>query len=261
MINLDKYISDNIKTNAQVGIILGSGQSIIKEKIDVEQVVNFNSIPGLRDTTVSGHSGQFVLGKYNNVNVIVSLGRFHYYEGISFEEVTLPIKILSVLGIKKIIICNSSGCLKKEWQIGDIMYINGCIDYSFMMKHNQDILFHDKLNSDNKSTLLKNISNDLDFSIREGLYVWVTGPSYETPAEISDMMSLNGGAVGMSTYPEIQQAINLDLDVYGLAILTNYASGINNEILSHVDVVNSAQDNIGKLEKAIFKLIEYIGDK
>ena len=260
MVDMDKYIYDNFNNNAKIGIIMGSGQANIKDRINIKNVINFKNIPGLRDTTVSGHSGQFVIGKYNEIDIICSLGRFHYYEGISLEDVTLPIKIFNMLGVKKIIVCNSSGCLKENWSVGDIMYINGCIDYSFQSKQSQGILFNSKLKNDYRKTLINNISKELDFSIKKGPYVWVTGPSYETPAEISDMVSLNGAAVGMSTFPEIKKAINFGMDVYGFAILTNYAAGISGELLSHVDVVNSAQNNIGKLEKTIFKLIDYLGE-
>ena len=132
MNNLMHYIDNNINTNAKIGIMLGSGQSRIKENINIKHIIKFSDIPGFRDTTVRGHSGEFIIGFYNNTEIFCSLGRFHYYEGLSQDQVVLPIKIFNQLGIKEIIICNSSGCLIEDWEIGDIMYINGCIDYSFL---------------------------------------------------------------------------------------------------------------------------------
>ena len=240
--------------NAKIGIILGSGQSGIKKLIKINKIVSFKDLPGFDNTTVKGHEGEIVLGHIDGTNVICSLGRFHYYEGISIGSVSRIVNFFHELGIEKLIICNSSGCLKKEWNIGDVMYINGCIDYSYISHIQPEIIFNDELHKNNTDNLINNISTDLNINVRIGPYVWVTGPSYETPSEILDMIELGGGAVGMSTFPEIRSAIALGIDVYGLALLTNYGSGITPNKLTHKEVVNNANYNIDKLENIIYKL-------
>ena len=245
-----------INNNAEIGIIMGSGQSEIKKIINIDKIINFKNLPGFVSTTVKGHKGEIVFGKIDGTDIICSLGRFHYYEGLSINSVPKIVNLFYELGVKKLIICNSSGCLNKEWNIGDIMYINGCIDYSFISKKTPKTIFSNELQKNHIDQIINNIAIDLDLNIRRGSYVWVTGPSYETPSEILDMIKLGGGAVGMSTYPEISCAVELGLEVYGLALLTNYASGITSSKLTHKEVVDNANYNINKLEKSIYKLIK-----
>ena len=252
----DKIIT--INNNPKIGVILGSGQSEIKKIIKIDKTFSFKELPGFDDTTVKGHEGEIILGNIDGLDVICSLGRFHYYEGLSINSVCKIVNFFHKTGVKKVIICNSSGCLDKEWNIGDVMFINSCIDYSFIIKSKPKAIFKENLQKNNIDQVICNISAELGFNIRMGAYVWVTGPSYETPSEILDMIKLGGGAVGMSTYPEINRALELKIDVYGLALLTNYASGITSNKLTHTEVVENANCNIHKLEKIIYKLIKHI---
>jgi purine-nucleoside phosphorylase len=237
---------------------MGSGQFGIKDYIKIKQVIKFSDIPGLAKTTIKGHLGEIVVGTYNDIEIICCLGRLHYYEGLSIDKVAIPVKILNALKIKNIIICNSSGCLNKNWKIGDVMYINSYIDYSFKESKEAKLSKIKSLNDNNKITIINKISRSLNIPIHYGAYTWVTGPSYETPAEIKEMQRIGAAAVGMSTLPEIKEAILYDMNIFGLSLLTNYASGISGEVLHHDDVIKNAMDNMNNFIKIIFKLIESI---
>ena len=152
------------------------------------------------------------------------------------EEVTLPVSIANLLGCKLLIITNAAGCLKKEWELGDLMIITGYLDYTF--RENSDppgiISFNQNTKNLNK---VKEIASDLNILLKEGIYTWALGPSYETPAEIQDIISLGGHAVGMSTVPEMMKAEKLGLEVIAISCLTNYGAGMEGGILSHEDVL------------------------
>ena len=171
------------------------------------------------------------------------------------DEVTLPVSVANLLGCKLLIITNAAGCLKKEWELGDFMIITGYLDYTF--RENSDppaIVPFDRSITTKKK--VKEIASDLDILLKEGIYTWALGPSYETPAEIQDIISLGGDAVGMSTVPEIMKAHKLGLDFLGISYLTNYGSGMDGTQLSHKDVLEISSRGQNFFSKLLFGIIE-----
>jgi len=248
------FIQTKLREKPEIAIVLGSGlgdfAAIIENKIEL----NFSEIPGYLLPTVQGHEGKLILGTIHGKSIICSQGRFHFYEGFSLEEVTFPIQLFHNLGCKKLIITNSSGCLQKKWNIGGFMNISSLLDFTF--QHSVKPL-KTKINSTLDLNSIKNLlHNNIDFY--DGCYTWTLGPTYETPSEINEIRENGGDIVGMSTYPEIKKAMELDLNVIGIACLTNYAAGITEEPLTHQEVVSSAQIASQKFCKLIEIIINHI---
>ena len=251
---ISSQILDKIPEPPQSSVILGSGLGTFVDSLKDSIKIPYSEIQNFPISTVSGHKGEWVYGYINDIPIICASGRFHYYEGLTLEEVALPVSFIHSLGCKSVIITNASGCLKKEWQIGDFMLLTGYLDYTFRKDtQNPPIV------SINKNHLFKKAVSsayELDISIRKGNYAWVLGPSFETPAEIQEIISLNGNAVGMSTIPEIKKAIQLEMDVLGLACLTNYGAGMPESVLTHNNVIeksNRFSEIFSKLLMGILK--------
>ena len=155
-------------------------------------------------------------------------------------EITLTVSVIHALGCRQIIITNAAGCLKKDWQIGDIMLIRGYLDYTFSLQKNKPEIVHIAM-SDKKLNQIRSAASELGLHLREGIYSWSLGPSYETPAEIQDIISLGGNAAGMSTVPEMMKAQEVGLEIVGISCLTNYGAGMDGAILSHADVLETSR--------------------
>ena len=235
---ISSCIISKLPEQPQSAVILGSGLGKFIDSLDKPIVFPYSEIPNYPRSTVSGHKGEWVFGYIHNKPVICVSGRFHYYEGFNLDEITLPILVIQSLGCKNVIITNASGCLKKEWQVGDLMLISGYLDYTF--RNGTDTPPIVLLKTDQINKKIKSIATELNISLREGIYTWALGPSYETPAEIQEIISLNGNAVGMSTVPEIRKAIELGMNVVGISCLTNYGAGMEGSVLSHEDVLENS---------------------
>ena len=223
----------------QSAVILGSGLGKFIDNIKGTLSIPYTDIPNYPRSTVLGHAGEWVFGYINNKPIICASGRFHYYEGFSLEKVTLPILVANSLGCQLLIITNAAGCLKKKWEIGDLMLITGYLDYTFRGNSDPPLI----VSFDKNTEQLKRVretASDTGILLKEGIYTWVLGPSYETPAEIQNIISLGGNAVGMSTVPEMMKARELELDVIGISCLTNYGSGMDGSKLSHKDVLETS---------------------
>ena len=217
-------------------IILGSGLGKIVDSMKKTISIPYADILNYPHSTVSGHAGKWFFGYINNKPIICASGRFHYYEGFSIEEITLPVSVIHSLGCHSLIITNSAGCLKNKWEIGDLMLITGYLDYTFRGNSDPPLI----VSFDKNTEQLKRVretASDTGILLKEGIYTLALGPSYETPAEIQDIISLGGDAVGMSTVPEIMKAKELGLEAIGISCLTNYGAGIEGSILSHEDVL------------------------
>ncbi len=245
--------------DGEIAVILGSGLSAISDKIIKKTTIPYSSIPNYPKTNIEGHAGEFVVGELKGARIIVAKGRMHYYEGYSFEVITTPIKLLSKLGVKYLIITNSAGSLKVDNPPGHFMIADSHMDFTF--RHdpqdpsiNSHSVFHDK----ELINIAKSSSKKLNINTCEGCYCWTLGPSYETPAEIQDMARLGGGAVGMSTVPEIISSAEFGIRTLTLSCLTNYAAGISPAPLTHDEVVLNAKKFDSQfsalLEKIIIKI-------
>ena len=245
--------------NIDIGIISGSGLYGLSNILSDITKINYSDISLLPQVSVAGHKDYFEIGDLNDLRVMIANGRFHYYEGLEYNKVSVLVDIFHQLQCQNIIITNSSGCLNTDWDKGDIMIVDSHIDMTFRIsskpgeKISGNEFYNQKL-----IDLAKQEMKKMDIPDRVGTYGWVLGPTYETVAEIDFMKSLDIMAVGMSTVPEIIKANELNIPLLTLSCLTNYAAGTDNHILSHGEVVDSATEYKEKLIKLIQGILNHL---
>ena len=258
MQKIANYIKDRFLYSPRIGVVLGSGLDAFSNELKSRVHIKYNDIPDFRKTSIKGHKGEFILGKLYNEYIICANGRFHYYEGYEYSDVATIIDVFKALGCECIIMTNASGCVIKEWNVGDLMLINGHLDYSFIQSSHNPSIIRDERYNPQVLNQVKKLADDLNVILREGVYTWTTGPSYETAAEVRDIKSLGGHCVGMSGLPEIERIHNLKMKMIGLCCLTNYASGINSTKLTHREVVRIAQNYQNYFLKLLNSIIRHI---
>ena len=213
-----------------VGIVLGSGLGKLAEKIEDKIVIPYKEIPGFPVSTAIGHKGNFIAGFLGGKPVIAMQGRFHYYEGYTMELVTLPIRVMKVLGIQYLFVSNAAGGVNFDFKVGDLMVITDHISHlpNPLIGPNMPEFgprFPDMTRPYDLDLRKKafEIAADLGITLKQGVYFAGTGPSYETPAEYKYFRLIGGDAVGMSTIPEVIVARHSDIPVFGMSVITNEA--------------------------------------
>ncbi|MBW4828792.1 MAG: purine-nucleoside phosphorylase [Clostridiaceae bacterium] len=260
------YILSKVEFKPSIGIILGSGLGDLAEKIENSEVIKYDNIPNFPISTVEGHKGRLILGELENKKVIAMQGRFHFYEGYTLEDVTFPIRVMKAMGIEIIIVTNAAGGVNKDYKAGDLMLITDHINFTGrnpLMGKNIDDLgprFLDMTSSYDKllMEIAKNSATSIDVDLKEGVYMWFTGPTYETPSEVRLARTLGADAVGMSTVPEVIVARHGGMKVLGISCITNMAAGILDKPLNHEEVVETSEKVKGTFEKLIRKIIKNI---
>ena len=243
-----KYILDRTQYKPEIGLILGSGLGDIANQIESAEYYAYNEIPGFPVSTVEGHAGRLVIGSLEGKIVVAMQGRFHYYEGYSMQEVTFPIRVMKLLGLEKIIVTNAAGAVNTSYTPGDLMLINDHINMSgdnpLIGKNLEQFgpRFPDMSNPYDKDLRfkVKEIAKDLDIKLQEGVYAMMSGPTYETPAEIKMLRVIGADAIGMSTVPEVIIAVHSGIKVIGISCMTNMAAGILEQPLNHNEVIETS---------------------
>lgn len=243
-----KYIETKISKTPTLAITLGSGLSDFVNKLSNTITIPFNDIPNFSKTTVEGHPGQMVFGEIGDHYICVLQGRVHYYEGHDLPEVVFATRLINQLGIKTLILTNSSGGFLDGMKPGDFMIITDHINLTgqnpLIGPNIKDFgpRFPDMSEIYNKDLIekLESTFKSKNLRYQKGIYCGVTGPSYETPAEIRFMKLIGGGAVGMSTVPEAIAANHMGMNICGLSCITNLASGISKNALTHEEVKDEA---------------------
>ena len=257
---LSNRINDTLNFNGDTGIIIGSGLDHIVNLLENKQTLPYHNIDSFPQSTVDGHKGEFISGYIGNNQVLLARGRLHYYEGIELEKVIMPLKIFHKLGIKNIIITNSSGSLRLKNSIGSLMLIDGHYDCTFLSDEAVPKLIAGESYYNKKMMdLALSSAKKTDIELLIGKYCWMLGPAYETPAEIQFLKSIGGDVVGMSTLPEIEYAKKLGMKIIVLSALTNFAAGLKNEVLKHEDVLSNAKKIESNFSKLVEKIIGQIG--
>lgn len=241
------FIQSKLNEKPEIGLILGSGLGILGDQIENPIIIKYDEVPHFPQSTVEGHKGQLVIGKLEGKTVIAMQGRFHYYEGYSIQEVTFPVRVMNALGIDKLIVTNAAGGSNKEFEPGDLMLITDHINFAFnnpLIGKNFEELgprFPDMSHaySPELMNIARKASEELGFSLKEGSYMFFTGPTYETPAEIKMATVLGADAVGMSTVPEVIVAVHSGIKVLGISCITNMAAGILDQPLDHSEVIET----------------------
>ncbi len=237
-----------IPESPTLGIVLGSGLGDFADTFENPIYIPYDSLDGLPKSTVEGHKGQFVFGKIGGQYVMAMQGRFHYYEGYTMQEVTLPIRIMAKLGVLTVILTNAAGGVNLDFKPGDLMVISDHIHFvqsNPLIGPNLDAYgprFPDTSSTYHKPYILmaQKIAQKLEMTLKEGVYFYFSGPNYETPAEIRMARFLGGDAVGMSTVPEAMVACHSGIKVLGISCITNCAAGILNQPLNHKEVIETA---------------------
>ena len=223
------FIKSKYKIKPLVGIVLGSGLGNFSEEINIEFEIGYNEIPHFPVSTVEGHSGKLIFGELSGKKVVAMAGRFHYYEGYSTQEVVFPIRVLKFLGIETLLISNAAGGTNINFSVGDLMVIKDHVSVltvnPLVGKNDENFgpRFPDMSEPYKKSLIIiaKEIAAKNDIDLREGVYVGVTGPSFETRAEYKMLHMLGADAVGMSTVQEVITAVHLGLPVFALSVITD----------------------------------------
>ena len=241
------YIREKVG-EADIGVILGSGLGDYVEALEDAEYVDYKDIPGFPHSTAPGHAGRWWTGKLHGKRVCMMQGRFHAYEGWSMEEVTMPVRVMSLLGVKTLFVTNAAGGVNLNFSQGCLMIISDFINMSGKnpltgpnlaefgvrfpdMSHAYDVEL---------IKLCEQQAEKLGVEVQKGVYMWMNGPCYETPAEIRMARILGADAVGMSTVPEALVAAQCGLRVLGVSCITNLAAGVSPHKLSHQEVMETS---------------------
>ena len=243
-----KYVRSKSSLQPKVGVILGSGLGDVVDAVEVEVAIPYAEIPGARASTVMGHQGRLILGRANKVPVAVMQGRVHFYEGYEMDEVMFLARVLGRLGIKKLVVTNAAGGINTAFKSGDLMLISDHINFmgvNPLRGPNIDDLglrFPDMTEAYPESlrSIAKEVANGMNLKLQEGVYLALSGPTYETPAEIRAFRVLGADAVGMSTVPEVIAMSHMNIPVLGISCITNMAAGVLKQKLHHQEVMDTA---------------------
>lgn len=260
------YIKSKIGNfKPEIAIVLGSGLGELADEY-CEIKLAYSEIPGFPVSTVKGHNGNLVFAKVNGKNVMMMQGRFHFYEGHSMQTVTYPIKIMKKLGVETILITNAAGGVNPYFKPSSLMIIKDHINFmgtNPLIGPNDDTLgerFPDMSEVYTKSLreIAHTCSKNLNIPVEEGIYIALTGPTYETPAEVNMVRTLGADAVGMSTVPEAIVASYLKMKVLGISCICNSAAGISTVGLSHKEVLEAAEKAKTNFKKLVLEIIKSI---
>ena len=256
------FIQSKYSTKPVVGIVLGSGLGSFADEIEVECAIPYDQIPFFPVSTVEGHTGKLIFGTLSGKQVVAMAGRFHYYEGYSTQEVVFPIRVLKFLGIQTLLISNAAGGINSSFKVGDLMIIKDHISMltlNPLLGKNEDT-FGDRfpdMSEPYKNYLIekaRKIAGENKIDIKEGVYVGVTGPTFETRAEYKMLNILGGDAVGMSTVQEVIAAVHMGLPVFAISVITDIGIRKEENIITHEEVLQAAKEAEPKLT-LIFKQI------
>jgi purine-nucleoside phosphorylase len=250
------YIHTRTRHQPTIGVVLGSGLGPLAEQIEQADAIPYADIPHFPVSTVAGHAGRLVIGKLAGATVCAMQGRFHFYEGYSLQQVTLPVRVMQQLGIRTLILTNAAGGVNPGFQVGDLMLIEDHINFVGMGGDNPLIgpnldFFGVRFPPMNRAytrrlrQVAKQVADNQSMLVRSGVYLYVAGPNFETPAEIRLARILGADAVGMSTVPETIVAHHAGLEVLAISTITNIC----------IDVVDADQEPTHEEVQAAGKLI------
>lgn len=258
------YIRQQATAPSQIGLILGSGIGGLADIMNIETEISYESIPNFPTATVKGHEGKLVFGTIGHKNVVCMAGRFHYYEGYSMEEVTFPVRVMKALGVDTLFISNAAGGMNPYFRIGDIMVITDHINLfpdSPLRGPNDErlgIRFPDMSEPYNMQlvAMAEDVARSQDLGLQKGVYVGLSGPTFETPAEYKWLRTIGGDAVGMSTVPEVIAAIHSSMRVFAASIITDLGVEGHVEKITHEEVLAAANEAAPKLAALVAGMIQ-----
>lgn len=256
------YIRERCKKIPEILLILGSGLGVLAEELREKVVIPYGDIPNFPKSTAPGHAGELVIGELSGKSVAVMNGRFHYYEGYDMEAITLPVQVMSLLGVKNLLVTNAAGGINLDYKPGDLMVIS---DHIKLFAENPLRGVNDEKigprfpdMSRAYTPFLRELAHRAagrkGLTLKEGVYAMMSGPCYETPAEIRALRTLGADAVGMSTVPEVIAAAHGGMRVLGISCISNMAAGILDQSLTHQEVLDTAE----KIRESFIGLVKEI---
>jgi purine-nucleoside phosphorylase len=259
------YIKSKIgSSNIDIAIILGSGLGGLSDRIESPIFIDYKDIPNFPISTAPGHKGRLVVGNLSGKRVVCMQGRFHFYEGYDMATIVFPLQVFKILNVNNLILTNASGGVNTSFKVGDLMLISDHIKLAGdnpLRGINPEFLgprFFDMSYTYNRELikLTKDIASELDIDIKEGVYQYFTGPSFETPAEIRLARIVGADAIGMSTVPEAIAAAHMGMKLIGISCVTNMASGILDQALTSEEVIETGNKVKHKFEALVSTLIQ-----
>lgn len=261
------YLKSNYQLEADTAIILGTGLGGLVNEIDIETSIPYEDIPNFPVSTVQGHAGRLIKGTIAGKKIIAMQGRFHYYEGYSMYEVTLPVRVFKLLGVKNLIVSNASGGMNPEFVVGDVMIINDHInqfpEHPLRGKNIDELgpRFPDMSEVYPKTfiDIASKVAKENGINVKYGVYVGTQGPTFETPAEYAYFRTMGGDAVGMSTVPEVIVAHHAGIRCFAISIITDMGIPETIEEVSHEEVQKVAMMAEPKLTAIVAGVVSAIG--
>lgn len=244
-----RFIRSRASEEIRVALVLGSGLGAFADELEDASAIPYSEIPGFARPTVEGHAGRLVVGKVGGVAVAAMQGRFHFYEGYALEEVTFPIRVLALAGASSLVLTNAAGGLNNAFEQGSLVLIS---DHLNLMGTNPLLGPNDARFGPRFPDMTEVYDREyqeaavaeahaMNIELRRGIYAALSGPSYETPAEIRMMRLLGADAVGMSTVPEAIVARQMGLRVLGISCITNMAAGVLDKPINHEEVIETGE--------------------
>ncbi|MFV5695029.1 purine-nucleoside phosphorylase [Flavobacterium sp. LB3P122] len=257
------FIERKIDFTPKYGVILGSGLGSFTDEMKVEFTLPYNEIPNFPVSTVQGHKGALVFGTIGDKKVVAMQGRFHFYEGYSMKEVTFPVRVMKYLGIDKLIVSNASGGVNPNYKVGSIVLITDHINMTpeHPLRGKNDERFGPRFVNMSEPYSRKMIAkatelaDELNIEVQEGIYLGLQGPTFETLAEYRMVKILGADCVGMSTVPEVIVARHMDLETFGISVITDMGDEKNIGTISHNEVLEAAKNAEPKVRSLIKELI------
>jgi purine-nucleoside phosphorylase len=254
------YIKEKTNFTPEYGVILGSGLGSFTDDIRVEFTLPYNEIPNFPVSTVEGHKGALVFGTIGTKKVVAMQGRFHFYEGYSMKEVTFPVRVMKYLGVEKLVVSNASGGVNPAYVVGDIVIIKDHINMmpEHPLRGKNDERFGPRFvnmsepYSKKMMAKAKELAKNLNIEVKDGVYLGLQGPTFETLAEYRMVKNVGADCVGMSTVPEVIVARHMEMECFGLSVITDMGDAENIEDVNHAEVLKAA----GKAEPNVRNIIK-----
>ena len=258
-----KYIQSIIGAEPQVGIVLGSGLGSFTKEITIEKEIPYGDIPHFPVSTVKGHSGKLIFGELSGKKVLAMAGRFHYYEGYNTTDVVFPIRVMKYLGVKTLLLSNAAGATNRTFKVGDLMIITDHISFftpnPLIGKNHEELgtRFPDMTEPYKKDLIKKatEIGAEAGYDVKHGVYVSVTGPTFETKAEYRMILAIGADAVGMSTVQEVIAAVHMGLPVFAVSVITDLGIRDEENVITHEEVLEAAKEAEPKLTHIFKELV------
>ena len=258
------YLANRLQRQPKIAIILGSGLGTLADQIEDQIVVPYVEIPHFVRSTATGHKGNFICGRLGGKEVLAMQGRFHYYEGYTMQQVTFPVRVMKLLGVQNLLVSNAAGGINPSLKLGDLMIIRDHINMlpnPLIGPNNADFgtRFPDMTRAYDREWIqrMEEIAADLAIPVKKGVYVGLTGPSFETPAEYAFYGKVGGDAIGMSTVPEVIVARHAGMRVFGMSVITNEGYHFADDFVNDgADVIKTANKAAAIMTQLFTELIQ-----